>query len=312
MMGSTGAAPARITRGPIALDAWLPHPSQMGKSADPTLLLERCQSMGGMDWAADRVAWVQACFLLLVTLLLAVPAAAQQQPNNACRMACRVGQGPPSPDQRQCLAQCMAGQPITRDAPGQARPAGSQAGSPSAAMRPQQPPPQQQPQPQPRPQQQARAQPNPPQQQRGRGAAPPPGSAQAASPAVPSPQPRPGALYGAFYIGIPPSMSYGIAVAQRDRSQAHRLAEIACRGRGGNCSLQTEFSEICVAVMEGVRRAPSAFFMTSDPRTYIVRAVTLGNASNPADAERSARDACMARERGALTCRIVHAECGAR
>ncbi|WP_371819081.1 DUF4189 domain-containing protein [Roseococcus sp. SDR] len=118
--------------------------------------------------------------------------------------------------------------------------------------------------------------------------------------------------YGAFYIGIPPAMTYGVSVGQRDRTQAHRMAETTCRGRGGSCSLQVEFNDSCVAVMEGVRRAPSAFFMTSDPRTYVVRAITLGNAGNPADAERMARDACALRERGALTCRIVHAECGAR
>ena len=249
---------------------------------------------------------MRGLLLLLAVLGLAVPAVAQQpQPSNACRIACRVGQAPPSPDQRQCLSQCMAGQPISRDAPGQARPSGSQAVAPSAVApsavaRPAQPPP--------NAQQQQQQQ----QQQRGRGAAPPPSGAQAAARTPPPAAQRPGATYGAFYVGIPPSMSYGISVAQRDRSQAHRLAETACRGRGGNCSLQVEFNDVCVAVMEGVRRAPSAFFMTSDPRTYVVRAITLGNAGNPADAERMARDACALRERGGLTCRIVHAECGAR
>lgn len=281
---------------------------------DVTLLLERRQSLGVRDPVgaqAGGTEWMRALLLLFAALMLALPAAAQQQPpSNACRMACRVGQGAPSPDQRQCLSQCMSGQPITRDAPGQARPAGSQAAIPSATARPPQPQPQ--PQAQPRAQQQTQqpAQQNP--QQRPRGTAPALGSAQAAGLAIPPPQQRPGATYGAFYIGIPPSMSYGVSVAQRDRSQAHRMAETACRGRGGNCSLQLEFNDTCVAVMEGVRRSPSAFFMTSDPRTYIVRAITLGNAGNPADAERMARDACTLRERGALTCRIVHAECGAR
>jgi hypothetical protein len=232
---------------------------------------------------------MRALLLLLAGLFLALPAAAQQQASNACRVACRVPQGSaPSPDQRQCLSQCMAGQPISRDAPGQARAAGSQAVAPSAAARP------------PQPQQQT----------------PPPGQAQragAAQAAGRTPPPgRTPSSYGAFYLGIPPSMSYGVSVGQRDRSQAHRVAEAACRARGGSCSLQVEFNDTCVAVMEGVRRAPSAFFMTSDPRTYVVRAITLGNAGNPADAERMARDACALRERGALTCRIVHAECGAR
>lgn len=241
---------------------------------------------------------MRALLLLLGSLVLAVPAVAQQQqPSNACRMACRVGPGAASPEQRQCLGQCMAGQPISRDGPGQARPSGAQEATPPSVARLPQPTPQQR-------QQQQHS------QQRSRSAPPPAAGAQAAS-LAPPPQ-RPGATYGAFYIGIPPSTSYGVSVAQRDRTQAHRMAEISCRGRGGNCALQTEFSDVCVAVMEGVRRSPSAFFMTSDPSTYIVRAVTLGNANNPADAERNARDACTLRERGRLTCRIVHAECGAR
>jgi hypothetical protein len=242
---------------------------------------------------------MRALLLLLAGLVLALPAAAQQQqqqqqqqPSNACRVACRVAQATPSPDQRQCLTQCMSGQPITREAPGQARPSGAHATSPAATARPATPP--------------------PAQQQQGRGAPPLP-AAEAAGRAGAATRPgAPPQSYGAFYLGIPPAMSYGVSVGQRDRSQAHRMAESACRGRGGNCSLQTEFNDTCVSVVEGVRRAPSAFFMTSDPRTYVVRAITLGNAGNPADAERMARDACTLRERGALTCRIVHAECGAR
>lgn len=239
---------------------------------------------------------MRALLLLVAGLMLALPAVAQAQPqpSDACRLACRVGQAPPSPDQRQCLTQCMAGQPITRDVPGQARAAGAQTGNPGAPARPA-PPPQQQ-----------------HQHQQGR-ATPPPAGAQAAGRAGAATRPGgPAQTFGAFYLGMPPSMSYGVSVGQRDRTQAHRVAETACRGRGGNCAVQTEFNDVCVAVMEGVRRSPSAFFMTSDPRTYVVRAITLGNASNPADAERMARDACALRERGALTCRIVHAECGAR
>ena len=63
---------------------------------------------------------------------------------------------------------------------------------------------------------------------------------------------------------------------------------------------------------EGVRRAPGAFFMTSDPKTYIVRAITFHSASNRADAERDALEVCRRREGGALTCRIVQAQCGPR
>lgn len=233
---------------------------------------------------------MRAVFAFIGILMLALPVAAQSQSpqsqsqaSNACRMACRIGQAAPSPDQRQCLSQCMAGQPITRDAPGQARAAGAQTGSPGAT-----------------------------QQQQGRNAIPPAG-AQAAGRAGAAPRPGgPAQSFGAFYLGTPPGMSYGVSVGQRDRNQAHRLAESSCRGRGGSCRVQTEFNDACVAVMEGVRRAPSALFMTSDPRTYVVRAITLGHASNPADAERMARNACGLRERGALTCRIVHAECGAR
>ena len=122
----------------------------------------------------------------------------------------------------------------------------------------------------------------------------------------------PPASFGAFYLGTPPSMSYGITVAQPDRSQAHRLAESSCHARGGNCVLQQEFSDNCITVVEGVRRSQTALFMTSDPRSYVVRAITLGTGGNPADAERMARDACGLRERGGLTCRIIHAACGPR
>jgi len=122
----------------------------------------------------------------------------------------------------------------------------------------------------------------------------------------------PPAIHGAFYLGAPPGMSFGIAVAQPDRLLAHRLAESSCRGRGGNCVLQKEFSDTCATLVEGVRRAPSALLITSDPRTYVVHAISLGTANNPADAERMGRENCALRERGGLTCRIVHAECGSR
>lgn len=197
----------------------------------------------------------------LLGLLFALPAAAQPQPSDTCRVACRIGQGAPSPDQQQCLAQCIAGQ---------ARPSDSQVVNPATT-------------------------PRPPQQE--------------APPARPT---APPAIHGAFYLGTLPSMSYGVAVAQADRFLAHRVAESSCRGRSANCALQKEFSDTCVTVVEGVRRAPSALFITSDPRTYVVRAISLGTAENPADAERMARDDCALRERGGLSCRIVHAECGPR
>ncbi len=111
---------------------------------------------------------------------------------------------------------------------------------------------------------------------------------------------------------MPPNMGYGMVVGKPDRLSAHRVAEMACRSSGANCMMAQDFTLPCAAVAEGVRRAPGAFFMTSDPKTYRIRAITFAVASNPADAEREARNACTQRERGALTCRIVQAQCGPR
>jgi hypothetical protein len=199
--------------------------------------------------------------VLLLAGLAAAPALAQQ-PSEACRVACRVGEGPPAPEQRQCLAQCARGQPITRENPGQARAAGSQAVSAGLTT---------------------------------------PSPHQAA---------RPGPMnYGAVYLAIPPNMAYGMSVGQRDRLTAHRLAETACRASGANCVMAEDLREPCAAVAEGVRRAPSAFVMTSDPKTYTVRAITFRSGGNRADAEHEALNVCRQRERGALTCRIVQAQC---
>jgi hypothetical protein len=214
--------------------------------------------------------------LVLLAGLIAMPAAAQQ-PSQVCRVACRVGQATPSPEQRQCLAQCATGQPITRESPGQARPSGAQAVSPGQTP----PPP------------------------RSAAGTPPPGNRAAAAPAVRPSQ----SSYGAVYLAIPPNMAYGMAVGQRDRLAAHRLAETACRAAGANCVMAEDLREACAAVAEGVRRAPGAFFMTSDPKTYVVRAITFRSGGNRADAEREALDVCRQRERGALTCRIVQAQC---
>ncbi len=183
---------------------------------------------------------------LLAAAWLVPSAAATEPPGQACRLAC---QARPSPDQRQCLAQCAASQPSLRDAPS---PAGA---SPSAET---------------------------------------PGS------------------FGAVYLGTPPNMSYGMSIGQRNRLDAHRVAEVACRASGAICTMAEELREPCAAVAEGVRRAQGALFMTSDPRTYVVRAVTIRSAGNRADAERDALDVCRQRERGALTCRIVQAECAPR
>jgi hypothetical protein len=220
--------------------------------------------------------------LVLLAGLIALPAFAQQ-PSQACRVACRVSQANPSPDQRQCLAQCAAGQPITRDAPGQARPSGTQAVSPGQAAPP------------PPPRSTAGTPPAQP-AARGAAAAPPPGRSAPAS-------------YGAVYLAVPPNMGYGMSIGQRDRLTAHRMAETACRASGANCVMAEDLREPCAAVAEGVRRAPGAFFMTSDPKTYVVRAITYRTAGNRADAEREALEVCRQRERGALTCRIVQAQC---
>lgn len=224
-------------------------------------------------------------WLLVILACLAAAPALAQTPSNACRVACRVGQGAPAPEQRQCLAQCAAGQPITREAPGQARPAGNQAASASQA------PPAPRPAAGPAPQ-----------------AAP---TSRAAASAPPPQQPgRPGPMsYGAVYLAVPPNMGFGLSVGQRDRLTAHRMAETACRGSGASCVMAEDLREPCAAVAEGVRRAPGAFFMTSDPKTYVVRAITYRSAGNRADAERDALDVCRQRERGALTCRIVQAQC---
>jgi hypothetical protein len=245
-------------------------------------------------------------------LVLALVAAAwfaapvmAQQPSQACRVACRVSQATPSPDQRHCLAQCMAGQSITRDAPGQARPSGSQAMERGASAA------------------------------RGNTAGmPAPTRAgparttptQASAPSAPPPVALPGGRaagasigtsnsagnFGAVYLAIPPNMAYGIAVGQRDRLTAHRVAEGACRNSGANCVMAEDLMAPCAAVAEGVRRAPGAFFMTSDPKTYIIRAITFRSGTNRADAERDALEVCRFRERGALTCRIVQAQCAGR
>lgn len=107
-------------------------------------------------------------------------------------------------------------------------------------------------------------------------------------------------------------MGFGVAVGHRERLAAHRQAEVACRHNGANCAMAREFTQPCAAVVEGVRRAPGAFFMTSDPTTYRVRAIAYAVADTAAEAERDARDSCTQREQGALTCRIVQSQCAVR
>lgn len=123
----------------------------------------------------------------------------------------------------------------------------------------------------------------------------------------PSPQP---VRYGAFSLARPPSFRFGVAVGQRDPRAAQEVAEASCRSSPRGCSQIVEFTDACIAVTEGVKRI--ALVMTSDPRTYEVRGIDHGTASNPADAQEAAMRACQGRERGALSCRVVHSVCGPR
>nr|WP_314074450.1 DUF4189 domain-containing protein [uncultured Roseococcus sp.] len=116
--------------------------------------------------------------------------------------------------------------------------------------------------------------------------------------------------YGAFSLARPPSFRFGVAVGHRDPRAAREAAEAGCRSVPRGCTQIVEFTEACVAVAEGVRRV--ALIMTSDPRTYEVRAIEIGTASNPADAQRAALRECASLERGALHCRLLQVSCGPR
>ena len=186
----------------------------------------------------------------------------------ACRVACRAEIVPSSPGLGQCISHCMSGKSLTREGPGQARPAGSVATSTNSMI--------------------------------------------ATSPITAISTGAPPITFGAVYLATPPNTAHGMVVGQPDRLTAHRQAEAACRAGGASCVMARDFTLPCAAIVEGVRRAPGAFIMTSDPSTFRVRSVTFGVASNPADAQREARDACAQRDNGALTCRIVQAQCGPR
>ncbi|TCH97393.1 DUF4189 domain-containing protein [Roseococcus sp. SYP-B2431] len=129
----------------------------------------------------------------------------------------------------------------------------------------------------------------------------------APSPATPAPS---AVRYGAFSLARPPSFRYGVAVGQRERRAAQEAAEASCRSSPRGCSRIVEFTDACIAVTEGIKRV--ALFITSDPRTYEVRGIDYGTASNPADAQQAAMRDCQARERGALNCRVVQTLCAGR
>ena len=121
--------------------------------------------------------------------------------------------------------------------------------------------------------------------------------------------PRP-ATHGAFSLARPPSFRYGVSVGQRDPRAAQEAAEASCRSAPRGCSRIVQFTDSCIAVTEAIKRV--GLFITSDPRTYEVRGIDHGTASNPADAQQAALRECQARERGALTCRVVQTLCGGR
>lgn len=208
-------------------------------------------------------------------LLSLVASTSHAQPaSQACRVACRADASLPSPAIAQCLSHCMAGQPLTREGPRETRPSGSAANG------------------------------------RGTAAASQPGASLDAPPDTALSERS--VTYGAVYLAAPPNMAFGMVVGLPDRLLAHRQAEFACRAGGASCHMAQDFNLPCAAIGQGVIRAPGAFFMTSDPTTFRVRAITYGIANNPADAMREALEDCSRRERGALTCRIVQSLCGPR
>lgn len=120
-----------------------------------------------------------------------------------------------------------------------------------------------------------------------------------------------GALHGVVFAARTPSSSFGLVVGQRDRLAAHRDAENTCRQNGGGCRAILEFTQACGAVAQGVRRADSALFMTSDPRTFVVTSTSAGAGVTRAQAEAEAIADCRMTNPSA-TCRIVAADCGPR
>ncbi|WP_160000198.1 DUF4189 domain-containing protein, partial [Roseomonas sp. 18066] len=148
-----------------------------------------------------------------------------------------------------------------------------------------------------------------------RSEAEPPAAPTLGMPAAPPLPPPPGptvasASYGgtgAIYVAVPPSPRYGLVLGQDDRMQAHRRAELACKGPEGiPCRLAMEFRERCGAVAQGVTRL--GMVMTDDPSTYQVLLATPGSGPSQLEAEHDALADCRQRHRGA-TCRIVISQC---
>jgi hypothetical protein len=120
-----------------------------------------------------------------------------------------------------------------------------------------------------------------------------------------------GALHGVIFAARTPSSGYGLVVGQRDRLAAHRQAEEACRQTGAGCRAILEFTQACGAVAQGVRRAESALFITSDPRTFVVTSTSAGAGLTRAQAEAEAVADCRMMNPSA-SCRVVASNCGPR
>lgn len=117
------------------------------------------------------------------------------------------------------------------------------------------------------------------------------------------------AAHGVIFAARTPASGYGLVVGQRDRLAAHRQAEEACRQNGPGCRAILEFTQACGAVAQGVRRAESALFITSDPRTFVVTSTSAGAGATRAQAEADAMADCRSTNPSA-SCRVVAASCG--
>lgn len=115
--------------------------------------------------------------------------------------------------------------------------------------------------------------------------------------------------HGVIYAARAPSGSFGLVVGEPDRLAAYRLAEQDCRAGGPGCRILAEFTQACGAVAQGVRRARSAFVMTSDPNTYVVTSVSAGTAADQAGAAAEAMAECRSKDPSA-TCWIAAVRCG--
>ncbi|MDB5416390.1 MAG: hypothetical protein JWR10_4725 [Rubritepida sp.] len=132
----------------------------------------------------------------------------------------------------------------------------------------------------------------------------------AAAPAAAAPVASPHG-FSVIYAARTPSAGFGMEVGNTDRLVAYRVAEQRCSSAGPGCRIIAEFTDVCGAVAQGVRRSEGAFIMTSDPATYVITSMTGGSAGTREDAESDAMAECGAQDHLA-TCRVVAAQCGTR